>query len=240
MKERKYKVKELGLLLGIVFSCFAIALMVIQNVGHFKKVTLEKEIAEVSYLTHLLIKQEADVFSSLIFHNVKSEELQSKLDTFVQEDLILNASLYAVNGNLLAVSNKQKNGPVNTEEISFKKQDVVEPIYYRDNLEGFLRITINRNYLPENQRHLDKVFFLLYAQEIILFLLGIILTMSIYYFVNITQKRGVENLVEPFEPCKDLEQLHQRSMQKPKENQGSRKVARVSVKNKKKVTRKKK
>lgn len=196
MKGIKNKVKEWGLILSIIIGCFASALMILQNVENFKQVTLEKEIAEVDYLTHLLIKQEADVFSALIFHNVKREELQSKLDKFAKEQIVKDVSLYAANGNLLAISKKQDFD--NIPNIS-QKQDIVEPIYYKDNLEGFLRITLVHPYLEDIQRNTDRMFHYLYAQEIILFLLGGILMMSLNYFLKSMVQHSKQKKIEKAE-----------------------------------------
>lgn len=186
----KNKIKEWGLLFSIIISCFAILIIILRGVDNFKHLTLDKKTEEVSYLTHLLTKQQANVFSVLIFHNAKESELQHKLNEFVKEDIVVNASLYTADGRLLASSYSKKDVLVNDQQ----KQDIVEPIYYKDNLEGFLRVNLNRTYLPQTLKNMNRSFNYLYAQEIILFLVGGLLMMSIYHFIFTVKGRKLKIL----------------------------------------------
>ena len=129
-------------------------------------------------ISHILVRQQANLFSILLTNNAKTEQLTDNLDQMVKEDFILDASLYDSEGKLLAQSRETRNSP------DENNQQIVEPLYAQSGIKGFLRVSIDAQYTQSNQSKINQIFHQLYGELIIIFLLGAVMASSIHYFLS--------------------------------------------------------
>lgn len=59
---------------------------------------------QVANLSHILVRQQANLFSVLLTNNAKSDQLVENLDNLVKENFVLDATIYDYNGKELAQS----------------------------------------------------------------------------------------------------------------------------------------
>ncbi|KYK84609.1 AhpA, partial [Aggregatibacter actinomycetemcomitans serotype d str. SA2200] len=144
---------------------------------------------QVANLSHLLVRQQANLFSMLLMNNAKTERLVENLDNFAKEEFVLDAAVYARNGELLAQSTNSSDmrsllGLDKKEENEKDSQQIVEPIYSPNGVEGFLRVTFDAKYGQTTQSKINQIFHRLYGEIIIVFLAGILLASSLHYFLS--------------------------------------------------------
>lgn len=180
-REKVAKVTLLGL---VAFMCLLIVAVITQGVNHFKSGSQLAGINQVSNLSHLLVRQQAKLFSMMLVKNSSSEELADALDIFAKEDFVIDATLYASNGVQLAKSRETVSFPHTAEESEGNEltQQIVEPIFDQQNLIGFLRVTFDMAYGQTTRNKIDALFHLLYGELIILFLAGGLFVSCFYYF----------------------------------------------------------
>lgn len=178
--------KSALLLLIIALSVIALAIILI-GLKQFQYSSQQVGIHQVSHLSHLFVRQQTNLFAILLANNAKTEKLSENLDNLIQDNFILDASLYAKNGELLAQSSK----PLNLRqqlgldnENPLLHQQIVEPIYANNGVEGFLRVTFDANYGQMVESHNADLFHQLYGKFIIVFLLGILIASSVHYFLS--------------------------------------------------------
>jgi len=133
------------------------------------------------------VQQQTNFLSTLLVNNAKTEKFNENLDNLTKESFILDASLYASNGQLLAQSSNHLNwqqqlDPVKNNEMV--TQQIVEPIYSANGLEGFLRVTFDAKYGQTTQSKINQIFHQLYGELLIIFLAGVILASSVHYFLS--------------------------------------------------------
>lgn len=175
MKEKLIKSTMLGAIIVLCLSALGVILFGVQQ---FKLSSQFASIHQVANLSHLLVRQQANLFSVLLTNNAKTEQLTENLDQIIKEDFILDAGLYDGEGKLLAQSRENRNLPdENTQQI-------VEPIYSTSGIKGFLRVTFDAQYAQTTQSKIDQLFRQLYGELIIVFLLGALAASSIHYFVS--------------------------------------------------------
>ncbi|SUB27897.1 membrane protein [Avibacterium gallinarum] len=180
--------------------------VILFGVQQFKLGSQLASVNQVTNLSHLLVRQQANLFSMLLINNAKSEQLTENLDNFVKEDFILDASIYSNRGELLAQSSNASllrlqlglDQPVAKEIIN---QQIVEPIYSSDGVEGFLRVTFNNKYGQTTQSKINLIFNRLYGEIIIVFLTGILFASSIHYFLS-RYRRVKRKQLELSQPAK--------------------------------------
>ncbi|MCK3654786.1 hemolysin regulation protein AhpA [Pasteurellaceae bacterium Macca] len=156
----------------IMLICVAIVGLILDGVNQFKVGSQLASLNQVSNLSHLLVRQQARLFSILLLKNTQSEELVEALDTFAKEDFVIDANLYSASGHLLAQSHNAQ--PLSRHSATQKSstQQIVEPIVTPDGLIGFLRITFDMQYGQTTQSKVNSLFHLLYGELVILFLAG--------------------------------------------------------------------
>lgn len=88
----------------IIILCFVIVGIIVMGVNHFKLGSQLAGINQVSNLSHLLVRQQANLFSLMLVKNAKTDELVEALDTFAKEEFVIDANLYSASGVLLAQS----------------------------------------------------------------------------------------------------------------------------------------
>lgn len=163
--------------------CLIAASIVVTGINHFKIGSQLAGINQVSNLSHLLVRQQAKLFSLMLVRNVKNEELVEALDVFAQEEFVIDATLYSPNGVLIAQSRHTLPfTPLENKMPNPTTQQIVEPILAQQDLVGFLRVTFNTQYGQTTQDKVNELFHLLYGQLIILFLAGGLFISCFYYF----------------------------------------------------------
>ena len=161
----------------IVLSLTALG-VILFGVKQFKLSSQFTSVNQVANISHILVRQQANLFSVLLTNNAKTEQLTDNLDQIVKEDFILDASLYDGEGKLLAQSREMRNSP------DANNQQIVEPLYAQSGIKGFLRVTIDSQYTQSNQSKINQIFHQLYGELIIVFLLGAVMASSIHYFLS--------------------------------------------------------
>ena len=161
----------------IVLSLTALG-VILFGVKQFKLSSQFASVNQVANISHILVRQQANLFSVLLTNNAKTEQLTDNLDQIVKEDFILDASLYDGEGKLLAQSREMRNSP------DENNQQIVEPLYAQSGIKGFLHVTIDAQYTQANQSKINQIFHQLYGELIIVFLLGAVMASSIHYFLS--------------------------------------------------------
>lgn len=178
------KIWKMGVLAGVMALCLLIVAIIVTGINHFKIGSQLAGINQVSNLSHLLVRQQAKLFSLMIVRNVKTEELTEALDAFSEEEFVIDANLYSPNGTLIAKSrNAVEFKPLSADNPSLANtQQIVEPILAQQDLVGFLRVTFDTQYGQTTQSKVNELFHLLYGELIILFLAGGLFVSCFYYF----------------------------------------------------------
>ncbi|WGE46726.1 YtjB family periplasmic protein [Actinobacillus equuli] len=183
------KLVKIGLLAGISALCVMVVSVILSGVNQFKLGSQLASVNQVSNLSHLLVRQQANLFSLTLVKNVKNEDLIEALDTFSKEDFVIDASLYSPSGTLIAQSHnalefksllKQDKTEENAQQLA--TQQIVEPIFSQQDLVGFLRVTFDAEYGQTTKSKVERIFHQLYGQLITLVLAGILLASSYHYF----------------------------------------------------------
>ncbi|ACX83274.1 YtjB family periplasmic protein [Aggregatibacter actinomycetemcomitans] len=185
----KEKMMKFMMFFGIVLLCVGIMAIILFGVKQFKIGSQLASVNQVANLSHLLVRQQANLFSMLLMNNAKTERLVENLDNFAKEEFVLDAAVYARNGELLAQSTNSSDmrsllGLDKKEENEKDSQQIVEPIYSPNGVEGFLRVTFDAKYGQTTQSKINHIFHRLYGEIIIVFLAGILLASSLHYFLS--------------------------------------------------------
>lgn len=184
MQKISGKMWKMGILAGVMVLCLLIVSIIVSGVNHFKISSQLAGINQVSNLSHLLVRQQAKLFSLMLVRNVKTDELIDALDTFSGEAFVIDANLYSPKGELIAQSrNAQTFKPFEPKnELIANSQQIVEPIFAQQDLVGFLRVTFDTQYGQTTRGKVNELFHLLYGELIILFLAGGLFVSCFYYF----------------------------------------------------------
>ncbi len=83
----------------IVLSLTALG-VILFGVKQFKLSSQFASVNQVANISHILVRQQANLFSVLLTNNAKTEQLTDNLDQIVKEDFILDASLYDGEGKI--------------------------------------------------------------------------------------------------------------------------------------------
>ncbi|HGO5853467.1 TPA: YtjB family periplasmic protein [Mannheimia haemolytica] len=177
------KIAKTILLAGITLLCVGIVAVILMGVNQFKFGSQLASVNQVSNLSHLLVRQQANIFSFLLVKNAKTDELVDALDSFAKEEFIIDANIYSPNGVLLAQSQgaKELKTLLTSEQVD-KTQQIVEPIFSQKTLVGFLRVTFNAEYGQTTKVRVEQQFHQLYGEMIILLLTGVLLASSVHYY----------------------------------------------------------
>ena len=177
------KIAKTILLAGITLLCVGIVAVILMGVNQFKFGSQLASVNQVSNLSHLLVRQQANIFSFLLVKNAKTDELVDALDSFAKEEFIIDANIYSPNGVLLAQSQgaKELKTLLTSEQVD-KTQQIVEPIFLQKTLVGFLRVTFNAEYGQTTKVRVEQQFHQLYGEMIILLLTGVLLASSVHYY----------------------------------------------------------
>lgn len=177
------KLMKIGLLAGISVLCVMIVSVILSGINQFKLGSQLASVNQVSNLSHLLVRQQANLFSMMLVRNVKSEDLVEALDAFSKEDFVIDANLYSPSGTLIAQSrNALEFKSLIQQDEEPVTQQIVEPIFSQQDLVGFLRVTFDAQYGQTTKSKVDRIFHQLYGQLIILVLAGGLLASSYHYF----------------------------------------------------------
>lgn len=183
-----------GFLLLIMLICVAIMGVILYGVNQFKVGSQLASINQVSYLSHTLVRQQANLMAVLLFNNAKAENLSENLDQFQSQEFVLDASVYSPQGIILAQSSnhfdvRRRIGLDTPHNENRKTQQIVEPIHSAHGLLGYLRVTFDTQYGGQStQNRINSLFHHLYGELIIVFLCGAILASSIHYFLHKLRK----------------------------------------------------
>lgn len=184
----KEKLTKSVMLVLILIFCFGALVVILFGVQQFKISSQFASVNQVANLSHILVRQQANLFSVLLVNNTESEKLKENLDNFVQEHFVLDASIYNAQGKLLAQSTGSESLRLRlgleTNEEENTGQQIVEPIYSNLGIQGFLRVTFDGQYAQSSQSKINQIFRQLYGELIVVFLLGVVLASSIHYFLS--------------------------------------------------------
>lgn len=174
---------------GIILLCVGIMAIILFGVQQFKIGSQLASVNQVANISHLLARQQANLFSMLLVNNAKTERLVENLDNFTKEEFVLDAAVYARNGELLAKSTNSSDmrsllGLDKPEEKDTDSQQIVEPIYSSNGVEGFLRVTFDAKYAQSTKSKINQMFHRLYGEIIIIFLVGVLFASSLHYFLS--------------------------------------------------------
>ncbi|MDO4627258.1 MAG: YtjB family periplasmic protein [Pasteurellaceae bacterium] len=188
----KEKALKSTLFTVILLLCFTVIAVLLIGVKQFKLSSQLASASQVANLSHLLVRQQTNLFSILLTNNTKAEQLKENLDNFAKQSFVVDASLYASNGELLAQStdNLDLRNQLGLDDNITENNDrqIVEPIYSSNGIEGFLRVTFDAKYGQTTQHKIDQLFHQLYGEFIIVFLAGILLASSMHYFLSHYQR----------------------------------------------------
>lgn len=185
----KEKAIKFVMLACILLFCIATLVVILLGVQQFRIGSQLASVNQVANLSHLLVRQQANLFSMLLANNEKTEKLAENLANFAQEEFVLDAAIYANNGELLAQTSHSTSlratlGLAENSQKDNNTQQIVEPIYSSNGLEGFLRVTFDAKYGQTTKNRIEKIFTQLYGELIIVFLVGALLASSVHYFLS--------------------------------------------------------
>ena len=176
------KLTKMLVFISTLTFCVATISVILNGVNQFKVGSQLASISQVSNLAHVLVRQQANLFSLMLTKNTKTDELVEALDSFSKEEFVLDANLYSATGELLAQS---QNSMALKERIEQKTtQQIVEPIFAKQVLVGFLRVTFDAQYEDSTQVKVNKLFQQLYGELIILVLTGVLFSATIFYYLR--------------------------------------------------------
>ena len=176
------KLTKMLVFISTLTFCVATISVILNGVNQFKVGSQLASISQVSNLAHVLVRQQANLFSLMLMKNTKTDELVEALDSFSNEEFVLDANLYSATGELLAQS---QNSMALKERIEQKNtQQIVEPIFAKQVLVGFLRVTFDAQYEDSTQVKVNKLFQQLYGELIILVLTGVLFSATIFYYLR--------------------------------------------------------
>lgn len=175
--------------IAIVALCIGVMAVILFGVKQFQIGSQLASVNQVANLSHLLVRQQANLFSVLLVNDAETEQLTENLENLAKEDFVLDASVYTNNGALLAQTGNSVNlryqlGLEAEYRENTSTQQIVEPIYSPNGIEGFLRITFDTKYGQTTQNKIDQIFHQLYGELIVVFLAGILLASSMHYFLS--------------------------------------------------------
>lgn len=181
----KEKLLKSVMLLLIITGIGGALATILFGVGQFKLGSQLASVSQVANLSHLLVRQQANLLSMLPQN--ASERVTENLDDLVKQPFILDATLYDENGKQLAQSANSGNLREQlglADNIPTNTQQIVEPIYANGSVQGFLRVTFDAQYAQTTQSQIDRIFHRLYGELLIVFLLGVLFSSSLYYFIG--------------------------------------------------------
>lgn len=182
---REKSVKILLLIAILLVSGFTIAIILF-GINQFKFGSQLASINQVSNLSHILVRQQANLFSSLLNNNVSAEKLADQLTALSREKFVLDASVYSGNGELLAQSrnalNLRQQLGLEGEKSPQQTQQIVEPIFDGNSVIGFLRVTFDGQYGQTSESKINQQFRYLYAEVIVILLVGALIASSLHDF----------------------------------------------------------
>lgn len=198
----KEKMAKAIMFFVIFILCLSVLVVILFGVKQFHISSQLASVNQVAALSHLLVRQQTNLFSILLVNNANTEKLVENLENLTKEYFVLDASLYATNGALLAQSHKNLNlrKQLGLGEPTEANQQIVEPIYSSNGIEGFLRVSFDTSYGQTTQSKINQIFNRLYGEFIVVFLVGLILASSIHYFLSQYRRYKVLNL--EFAPSK--------------------------------------
>lgn len=175
--------------IAIVALCLGVMAVILFGIKQFQIGSQLASVNQVANLSHLLVRQQANLFSVLLVNDAETEQLTENLENLAKEDFVLDASVYTNNGALLAQTGNSVNlryqlGLEEEYRENTSTQQIVEPIYSPNGIEGFLRITFDTKYGQTTQNKIDQIFHQLYGELIVVFLAGILLASSMHYFLS--------------------------------------------------------
>ena len=175
--------------IAIVALCVGVMAVILFGIKQFQIGSQLASVNQVANLSHLLVRQQANLFSVLLVNDAETEQLTENLENLAKEDFVLDASIYTNNGALLAQTGNSVNlryqlGLEAEYRENTSTQQIVEPIYSPNGIEGFLRITFDTKYGQTTQNKIDQIFHQLYGELIVVFLAGILLASLMHYFLS--------------------------------------------------------
>ncbi|PVX41447.1 membrane protein [Pasteurella langaaensis DSM 22999] len=187
MQILREKMAKSALFASIVVLCITALGVILFGVKQFQIGSQLASVNQVANLSHLLVRQQTTLLSMLLVNNAQTEKLTESLDNLAKEIFIIDATLYGANGELLAQSQNSQNlrAQLGLEQNTAPHhQQIVEPIYSNNGVEGFLRVTFDSKYGQTTQSKINQLFHQLYGELIVVFLAGVLLASSLHYFLS--------------------------------------------------------
>lgn len=171
----------------IIILCGCTIAIIFYGIQQFKLSSQLASINQVANLSHLLVRQQANIYAILLNNQTTTnEQLLENLENFAQQEFVLEASLYSNNGELLAQTQRKMSlsPQLKQQNQADDSQQIVETIYSPEGVIGFLRVTFNHQYGQTTQQKIDQIFHQLYGEFILVLLVGILLASSLHYFLS--------------------------------------------------------
>ncbi len=165
----RVKIIKNGVLIGILAFCLLAVGVILHGANQFKAGSQLASVNQIANLSHVLVRQQTNIFSLMLVKNANNEDLVEALDNFAKEDFVIDANLYAPDGSLIAQSQQAKSLKKHLSENA-NTQQIVEPIFDQQDLVGFLRITFDLHYGQTTHSKINELFHRLYGELIILVL----------------------------------------------------------------------
>ena len=95
--------------IAIVALCVGVMAVILFGIKQFQIGSQLASVNQVANLSHLLVRQQATLFSVLLVNDAETEQLTENLENLAKEDFVLDASIYTNNGALLAQTGNSVN-----------------------------------------------------------------------------------------------------------------------------------
>lgn len=171
--------------LVIVISCFATIVMLFVYSSQLNKINHKMLHDQTASLSRILLRQTAHTAYDSIANN-ETDKLQELVDNLDREPLILDASIYNAQGEILAATMDAMpldqliglNTPLSVASIG--RQQLVQPVTHDGNMIGFVRMTLEHGQIiQESSNRLEQNINLIRSMLLVALVTGALLIFTI-------------------------------------------------------------
>lgn len=182
----------------IVLFCLALLVGLMQGVSYFSLNNQSVQAKQSQELARTLAKQVTFALSPLLedsIDNANDEQIQAILQHLTQHSRILDASVYWLDGSLLAqegdkTSVRDRLAIDGARPGSYFNQQLVEMIDGKDGPLGFIRLTLDTHILATEAEQVDNTTNMLRLMLLMSLVIGIVLARTLLARQNISWKKS--------------------------------------------------
>ncbi|QGU89011.1 YtjB family periplasmic protein [Erwinia sorbitola] len=169
----------------IVLICLTLLVVLMQGASWFSLGHQMARSEQVEELAHTLTRQVAWNLTPLMENpDDNHQKIIDSLDQLTHESRILDASLYDINGSLIAHSGETINvrdrlALDGQRAGSYFNHQIVQPLASKDGPRGFLRVTLDTHVLVTEAKQVDNTTNILRLMMILALAIGIILSRTL-------------------------------------------------------------